>query len=113
MTRFKTSRIDKENKPPIRRTKSKTICKNKVQKVWDDAKISDKDSSQIKDKKGTKPMCSYHKCKKKSVGSYTVDLDIKGLFFCKEHEKDIYSAILWTVLGVEELAQKSMGVFKK
>jgi hypothetical protein len=57
-----------------------------------------------------KKVCSYYKCSKEAIGRYTVDLDISGLGFCKKHKSDISSAILWTVLGMEELAQQAMGV---
>jgi hypothetical protein len=80
MTRFIKTRTDKENKPPINA------------------------------KKASKQLCSYHKCKKEAVGRYTVDLDIKGLHYCKQHKADIQAAVLWSILGIEELAKNSMGV---
>jgi len=91
MTRFINKRTDKENKPPIQRKDSGS--KENLHTV-----------------KSNKKICSYHKCKKEAVGRYTVDLDIKGLHYCKQHKKDISAAILWTILGIEEMAKHSMGV---
>jgi len=84
MTRFIKTRADKGNKPPIRRKKD-----------------------HIPDAK--EKVCSYHKCKKEATGRYTVDLDIKGLYYCKQHKTDIQAAILWMIIGAEELANASMG----
>lgn len=47
-------------------------------------------------------------CGKDAVGSYTVDLDIKGLAFCKKHKTVIGSAMLWLVLGIPEIAEKTI-----
>lgn len=58
-------------------------------------------------------ICSFHKCKQLAIGSVTTDIDVHGLPFCKKHKSDIKSALLWTILGVEELAQHSMGLNKK
>jgi hypothetical protein len=57
-----------------------------------------------------KKVCSYYKCGKEAIGRYTVDLDISGLNFCKKHKSEISSALLWTIIGAEELAQHAMGV---
>lgn len=57
--------------------------------------------------------CNYYRCKKIATGSISCDIDVASLYFCKEHKSDIKSALLWTILGVEELAQHSMGLNKK
>ena len=80
MTRSIKTRTDKENKPPINA------------------------------KKASKQLCSYHKCKKDAVGRFTIDLDIKGLSFCKEHKSSISQAVLWFMLGEEKLGKLAMGI---
>lgn len=57
-------------------------------------------------KKKTKRKC--YVCKEDAVGSYTVDLDIKGLAFCKKHKEVVGSAMLWLVLGIPEIADKTI-----
>lgn len=47
-------------------------------------------------------------CSKDSIGSYTVDLDIKGLAFCKKHKQVVGSAMLWLILGIPEIAEKTI-----
>ena len=89
MTRFIKRR--KEIKPPIRRKKESSQKEN-----------------HIPDTK--KKVCSYYKCKKEAIGAYTVDMDISGLGYCKKHKDNISSAMLWTILGVEEMAKHSIGV---
>lgn len=57
--------------------------------------------------------CSYKGCKGKVVGSYSVDLDIKGLGYCKKHKEDVRSAILWLILGVHDMYEKALGRYDK
>ncbi len=80
MTRFIKTRTDKENKPPINA------------------------------KKASKQLCSYHECKKEAVGRVTIDLDIRGLCYCKEHKQNIMQSVLWFILGEEKLGKLAMGI---
>lgn len=44
-------------------------------------------------------------CKEEAVGSYTVDMDIAGMAFCKKHKQDVASAMLWLVIGIPEISE--------
>ena len=47
-------------------------------------------------------------CGKDAVGSYTVDLDVRGLAFCKKHKQVVGSAMLWLILGIPEIADRTI-----
>lgn len=89
MTRFIKTRQDKKSKDTSPRKKSGSQKENP-------------------DKK--KQKCSYHKCKEDAIGRYTIDLDTNGLCYCKKHKTNIGNALLWTILGAEELAKAEMGL---
>jgi len=95
MTRF----IKKRDDILLSKVKSKTKKKDSLQPTVN-CKLKNKPN---------KPKCSYYKCKKEATGQYTFDIDIPGLPYCENHKNDINAAILWTILGIEELAQHSMG----
>ena len=54
--------------------------------------------------------CSYKGCKGKVVGSYTVDMDIDGLYFCTKHKSTVSGAMLWLILGIPDMAEKALGL---
>mgnify|MGYP003653698394 CR=1 FL=1 len=59
------------------------------------------------------PKCCYNKCKEDAIGSYSVDIDIRGMPYCKKHKKDVSSSLLWLILGVEELSLTALGFPQK
>jgi len=109
LTRFIKTRRETKKKDSLQSTvkcKLKSKKSNKRQQKVKSAVYFDVEPN----KPTNRLKCRYYKCKKKAIGQYTVDIDIPGLPYCKIHKNDIGSAILWTILGVEELAQHSMGV---
>jgi len=107
MTRF----IRKRDDTLLSKVKSKTKKKDSLQSTVN-CKLKSKNATKkdALNKPSNLRKCRYYKCKKKAIGEYTFNIDIPGLPYCEKHKNDIGSAILWTILGIEELAQHSMGV---
>lgn len=53
--------------------------------------------------------CSYKGCKGKVVGAYSVDLDIKGLGYCKKHKSTVSGAMLWLIMGIPDMSKSALG----
>lgn len=65
--------------------------------------------SQINTKNRTKRKCAYYKCGKDAIGSYSVDLDISGIPYCKKHKSDVSSSLLWAIFGIMEMSNHALG----
>lgn len=51
-------------------------------------------------------------CDQKSVGRYTLDLDIKGFCFCEEHRDQVFLVYMMVVQGTPEMAEGIMKDWK-
>jgi hypothetical protein len=106
-TKCDTQNVSKQNK--AKSTKKRDVSQNKSKPDH----VVDTNGMVKENKPPNQRKCSYHNCKGDAIGSYTIDLDINGFGYCKKHKNDIQSALLWTIIGVEELAENSMGIPNK
>lgn len=51
-------------------------------------------------------------CDKKAVGTYSPDLDIRGLAFCEKHRNDVFMVYVALMSGSEDLAKSMMKGWK-
>lgn len=56
--------------------------------------------------------CSYKKCKNKAVASFTPDMDIRGIPFCKKHKYDVGVAYMMITSDNEEIKKQGLKLIK-